>query len=99
PPLLDRIGSEHPRVRILVLDGTTTSLVPQLASASLDLAVVNLPADEPDVVVAPLFDEDAVLVAPASHPLADRAETSFAELAAHPLLLAAPGTAFRLELD
>jgi len=99
PPLLERLGREHPLVRLVVLDGTTTSLIPQLAASALDLAVVNLPVEEPEVTVEPLFDEDAVLVAPRRHPLADREGISLAELAEHDLLLSAPGTAFRDELD
>jgi LysR family hydrogen peroxide-inducible transcriptional activator len=99
PPLLERLAVRHPLVRLVVLDGTTTSLIPQLAAAALDLAVVNLPVDEPEVSVERLFDEDAVLVAPRTHELADRPEVSLTELAEYDLLLSAPGTAFREELD
>lgn len=99
PPLLERLGVRHPLVRLVVLDGTTTSLVPQLAAASLDLAVVNLPVDEPEVSIEPLFDEDALLVTPRHHELADRSSVSLTELAEYELLLSAPGTAFREELD
>jgi DNA-binding transcriptional LysR family regulator len=99
PPLVDRMRTHHPDVRLVVVDATTTSLVPQLAAGALDLAVVNLPVDEPEVTLDPLFDEDAVLVAPLGHPLADRREVSLSELGDHELLLSAPGTAFRDELD
>src|SRR5262245_48078437 len=61
PPLVEELHRRHPRVRLVVVDATTTSLVPQLAASALDLAVVNLPVDEPEVAVERLFDEDAVL--------------------------------------
>jgi LysR family hydrogen peroxide-inducible transcriptional activator len=83
----------------VVVDATTTSLIPQLAASKLDLAVVNLPVDEPEVIVERLFDEDAVLIAPGAHPLAARTKVRLADLAKHELLLPAPGTALRDELD
>jgi LysR family hydrogen peroxide-inducible transcriptional activator len=99
PLVLEAVTRAHPKVHVIVVDATTTSLVPRLLSDELDLAVVNLPVTNPDVVVEPLFDEDRILVAPDGHPLADRAQVSLADLAGHPLLLEPSGTAFRDELD
>lgn len=99
PPLIEQVRERFPRVRLVVIDATTTSLIPQLAAGTLDLAIVNLPVDEPEVAVERLFDEDAVVVAPSSHPLAGRERVTLKELAAFDLLLSAPGTAFRDELD
>lgn len=99
PRLLEALAAEHPGVATVVVDATTTSLVPQLSSGRLDLAVVNLPVDEPEVTTEPLFDEETVLVAPSHHPLARHGRVTLEEVAQHPLLLSAPGTAFRRELD
>jgi len=99
PRLVDAVARAHPLVRTVVIDATTTSLVPQLVAGELDLAVVNLPLTEPDVDVLPLFAEDHIVVAPLDHPLAASDRVTLAELAEHELLLAAPGTAFREELD
>jgi LysR family hydrogen peroxide-inducible transcriptional activator len=99
PPLLVGMARDHPRVQVTVLDATTTSLALNLHSATIDLAVVNLPAEGPDVTVEPLFLEDRVLVAPRGHPLHDRDSVSLEELAAHELLLGTPGTSFRDVLD
>ena len=84
---------------MIVVDATTTSLVPRLLADELDLAVVNLPVTHPEVVTEPLFDEDRILIAPRGHPLATQARVSFADLAGHELLLEPSGTAFRDELD
>jgi LysR family hydrogen peroxide-inducible transcriptional activator len=99
PRLLDRMVETHPKVRVVIVDATTTSLVPRLAAGQLDLAVVNLPVDDPDVDIEPLFDEDQVLILPPKHPLYVRDRVTLAELADHPLLLSPPGTSFRDELD
>jgi LysR family hydrogen peroxide-inducible transcriptional activator len=99
PLVLERVTAAHPKIHVIVVDATTTSLVPQLLSDSLDLAIVNLPVNEPDLVAELLFDEDRIVVAPEGHPLARRGSVPFAELADHELLLEPKGTSFRDELD
>jgi LysR family hydrogen peroxide-inducible transcriptional activator len=99
PRLLVLMAERHPAVDVVVVDATTTSLVPQLLSETLDLAVLNLPLAEADLLTEQLFDEDRVLVVPGDHPLAERQRISLAELAHHRLLLEPQGTPFRDELD
>jgi DNA-binding transcriptional LysR family regulator len=99
PPLLDELSERYPEVSVVVLDATTSSLVLNLLSTTVDLAVVNLPLDEAELRVDPLFDEDRVLIVPAGHPLHDRDSVQLSELVEHELLLEAPGTAFRDVLD
>ena len=99
PFVLERITSEHPRVHVVVVDATTTSLVPQLLADNLDLAVVNLPLTDGELVADPLFEEDRLVIAPEGHPLHGRGSVTLAELADHELLLEPVGTAFRDELD
>ena len=98
PSLLRAMAQEHPKVRIVTVDATTTSLIPQLAAGRLDLAVVNLPVTDPDVDVEVLFEEDHVVVAPVDHPLARDALT-LTDLVDIPVLLEPPGTGFRDDLD
>ncbi|MCB0978013.1 MAG: LysR family transcriptional regulator [Acidimicrobiales bacterium] len=101
PLVLDEVAATHPKVRVVTIDATTTSLVPQLASGSIDLAVVNLPVEDPDVDTEPLFVEEHVVVAPGSHKLARHEHLHLTDLADIPLLLEPVGTAFRdhLEID
>ncbi len=99
PRLLDAGAAAHPRVRVQVVDATYTSLVPQVVAGSLDIAIVNLPIDHPDLEVDPLFVEDAMLVAPLDHPLAAYDIVEPQDLAKYPLLLSPPGVAFRDALD
>lgn len=98
PALLGRVATDHPHLRLVVVEGITSTLDPQLASGRLDLAVVNLPAPE-ELTTDPLFEEDLVLVVEDGHPLAGRGTLGMDELAAERLLLPLPGTAFRDELD
>jgi DNA-binding transcriptional LysR family regulator len=99
PLVLERVTVEFPQIHLVVVDATTTSLVPQLLSDNLDLAVVNLPINEPELVSEPLFDEDRLVIAPHGHPLAGRGSVTLQELAEHPLLLEPTGTSFRDALD
>lgn len=99
PVLLASLAESHPRVHTVVVDATTTSLIPQLLEGRLDLAVVNLPVHDPDVAIEPLMAEDHVVVAPADHPLAQAEQVTLQELSEHALLLEPPGTGFRDALD
>jgi LysR family hydrogen peroxide-inducible transcriptional activator len=99
PLVLERVMVDHPQVHVVVVDATTTSLVPQLLSDALDLAVVNLPLLDPDLVSEPLFEEDRLVIAPEGHPLAGRGRVTLQELSEHELLLEPTGTSFRDELD
>jgi DNA-binding transcriptional LysR family regulator len=99
PRLLASLSERHPRVRLIIVDATSTSLEPQLASGSLDLAVVNLPVPSPELTTFALFEEDLVLIVPADHPLGARDYVDVRDLDGLHLLLPAPGTSLRDELD
>jgi len=111
PALFDSMARRHRRVHLTVVEATTTSLLPQLLAERLDLAIVNLPVDDPDIDTTVLFSEKRVVIADVAHPLARLAEPSadaddFAShtidietLAAHEILLPPAGTAFRDEIE
>jgi DNA-binding transcriptional LysR family regulator len=100
PPLLSELGARHPNLRLTIAEGTNTLLEPQLAAGRLDMAVLTLPVGGRDLTFEPLFEEDLVLVAPVD----DRTwgatgRIELSELAAVDLLLPAPGTSFRAEIE
>jgi molybdate transport repressor ModE-like protein len=99
PRLFRLVGERHPDVHVVIVDATTTSLIPQLVAETLDLAILNLPVPDSELVAEQLFAEDRVLVVPRDHVLADVGQIEFAQLAKHPLLLEPQGTPFRDELD
>jgi LysR family hydrogen peroxide-inducible transcriptional activator len=100
PRLMDAVSQRHPKLRLVIVEGTTTGLEPQLANGQLDLAVLNLPVSGRDLVTRILFEEDLMLVVPEGHALAgvDR-PLNLEDLADLELLLPLPGTSFRDELD
>ncbi len=98
-PLLESLHASFPRIELVIIEATTTSLLPQLISERLDAAVVNLPVDHPDIDSRPLFDEDRIVVTPLDHPLAELERVTVADLSAHPVLMPPTGTAFRDEIE
>lgn len=99
PTLLRRMQERHPAVDLVVVDATTTSLLPQLGDGTLDLAVVNLPITDASLDVDPLFTEDRILVVPDGHPLGRAESIHLRDLVGHPLVMEPRGTAFRDELE
>lgn len=99
PRLLEAMAVRVPGVTVIVVDATTTLLLPQVVSGRLDLAVLALPTDDPDIETVLLFEEDLVLVAPDDHPLSRHESLTLADLAGYELLLEPRGTAFRDDLD
>ena len=99
PLVLHAMEQRHPKVDLVVVEATSTSLEPQLANGRLDLAVVNLPLPAGDLVTEALFDEDLVLCVPSDHGLAGRETVTLRDLAGVPLLLPPRGVGFRDEIE
>lgn len=100
PLLVESLAVESPDIQLVVTDGTTRSLELRLLDGELDFGLVSLPVEDPEIRTTALFDEDHVVVGPDDHPLAKiEGDVDLAELAKHKLLLAAPGTPFRQEVD
>jgi DNA-binding transcriptional LysR family regulator len=100
PRLLRVLGARHPGIHLVLVEGTTTTLGPQLGTGRLDLAVVNLPLADPDVSTQPLFEEDLVLVVEQGSALASSpGPVPLSALDGLDVLLPLQGTAFRDELD
>ena len=100
PIIFDELMTTAPDIQLVVADGTTRSLELRLLDGELDLVIVSLPVDDPEIVTEPLFTEEHIAVGPNDHPLTENGgEVGLEQLAAYPLLLAAPGTPFRQEVD
>jgi LysR family hydrogen peroxide-inducible transcriptional activator len=99
PQLFDLLRVRHPHIHLNVADGASVQLEQQLASGQLDLAVVTFPLSGDEIMAAQLFDEDLVLVLPPGHPLGTESSITLEQLSALELLLPAPHTALRAELD
>jgi DNA-binding transcriptional LysR family regulator len=100
PAMLADLTASHPRLRLLVTEGPSSGLEPQLAGGRLDLAVLTHPVPGRDLLSEPLFEEEIVLVVDAADdPTSGEPAVSLDDLAKFELLLPAPGTTFRTEID
>ena len=100
PILVETLAKEYPDIQLVVTDGTTRSLELRLLDGELDIGLVSLPVEDPEIRTTALFDEDHVVVGPEDHPLAKLdGPVDLADISKHELLLAAPGTPFRQEID
>lgn len=99
PALLAALKKSFPGVHLVVVDATTTGLLPQLQSGQLTMAVLNLPLSEPELTSEPLFDEERILIVPNDHELAANDRVTLGDLADHEIVLPPPGTQFRNEVD
>ncbi|MEJ8859122.1 LysR substrate-binding domain-containing protein [Variovorax robiniae] len=72
PGAADRFGARWPQVKVRLRDALYPRALEQVRAGELDMALGPLPTDGigRDLVVQPLFDSQAVIVARRSHPLA-----------------------------
>ena len=98
-PLLRRLAERHPALHPVLVDATTTSLIPRVMNGDLDMAIVNTPVVEAGLDSEPLFDEERIVVVPKGHPLAGQGTIGIEQLAEHPVMLTPRGTTFRDALD
>ncbi len=100
PMLLADLSARHPKLRLVVAEGGTSTLEPQVGAGRLDLAVLSAPITEKDLTFEALFDEEIVLVVPQNDErLGHRTSIDPQELEDVEMLVPAPGTPFRSELD
>lgn len=99
PMLIDTMSERHPLVRVEVHDATTASLLLKLDSGAVELAVLAMPTNDPDVETKALFTEDRILATPAGHSLFGRDRISLADLDGIDLIVEPPGRPFRDQLD
>lgn len=99
PKFLSSMALEHPRVRPVVTDGSTSTILPGLLTGQLNAAIIHLPVDDPELTVTPLFAEEMLVLAPENHQLAGRTSLNLGDLAGIPVLLPPKGTAFRRVID
>ncbi|GAA4074250.1 LysR substrate-binding domain-containing protein [Actinomadura miaoliensis] len=69
PVVLPRLADEFPELELSVREEQTDHIVAELVAGRLDVVLLALPTPVQGLVELPLYDEDFVLVAPASQPM------------------------------
>jgi DNA-binding transcriptional LysR family regulator len=86
PELLARYAESNPHVRLLVRTGHSEEIVDLVVRGEVDLGIVRLLRDT-RIVSRPLYEDELVLVARPSHPLARVNRVDVAEISTQQLIL------------
>ncbi|MEJ2078190.1 MAG: LysR family transcriptional regulator [Acidobacteriota bacterium] len=80
PALLKEYKSQFPNIEIRIATGMTEEILRMLRSNEVDLSLLSLPFDDPDLEVIPALSEEMVLVMDENHPLAAKPQIVFSDL-------------------
>jgi DNA-binding transcriptional LysR family regulator len=86
PHLLRAYLSNRPNVELRLITGNDQALFDDLYAGKVDLTLMNLPVDKPDLVQDPLWRYEMVFVVAPEDPAASQAVVSAAELSARPFI-------------
>jgi DNA-binding transcriptional LysR family regulator len=99
PTLLKEFQRLHPDVDVKVATGSADRLVRRLRAGTVDLGLLTLPVDEPDLVTRPVMREELMLVTYPAHPLAQKKRVEPTDLNKLPFILYEPGSNTRRVID
>jgi DNA-binding transcriptional LysR family regulator len=86
--LIPRFRAEHPRVELLLREGSSMSIVRALASGEIDAGMLWTPVLNPMGAEFQILQRDVLVAAlPRSHPLAARAELRLSDLAGESFIM------------
>lgn len=94
-PRLSDFARRFPDVELRLTEETTPKLVELLQSGKLDLALVGLPVNSPEMLCSELFREPIRVVVGARHPLAAQDKVKLTDLRGEKMLLLKEGHCFR----
>jgi len=95
PRLLRAVRTAHPRLRLVLREAQTSSLLESLRAGRIDAALLALPVPAPGLSSVPLCDDPFLLAVPAGHRLAVRGPARLAELKREDVLLLEDGHCLR----
>jgi LysR family transcriptional regulator, hydrogen peroxide-inducible genes activator len=95
PRVLPNLRRDYPDLRLALREDLTARLLERLANGELDVAILALPYDAPDMEMEALFTDPFVLACPPGHPLAAKERVTGADLAEADLLLLEEGHCLR----
>ena len=91
-PSLQKIA---PNMRLVIEEGYTNTQRKRLRKGEVDVVILSLPFEEPDVAVQPLFDEPFMAILPPDHPLTKHAMLEPKDLETEHILLLGEDHCFR----
>jgi DNA-binding transcriptional LysR family regulator len=87
PSLLQEFRRQHSGVEVKLITGASQRLLHEIRTGAADVGFITLPVNEPELVTVPAMDEEMLLVAHPSHPLAEKRRILPQDLAQQPFVL------------
>lgn len=95
PALLPRLVSDWPRLRIHILNGSSTEILNALASHQISIGLIEAPAHRPDLKVESFMEDELCLILSPRHRWAKKTSLRAAEIVQEPILLRETGSGMR----
>ncbi|HHO58827.1 MAG TPA: hydrogen peroxide-inducible genes activator [Thiotrichales bacterium] len=95
PDLVSNLREQAPQMPLLIEENFTAVLTEKLKQGELDVIIISLPYDEPNILTLPLYEEPFVVLIPASHPLTAREKLKSKDLGDEVILMLGAGHCFR----
>jgi LysR family hydrogen peroxide-inducible transcriptional activator len=95
PRILPALQSQYPNLKLELLETQTRQLIDGVSNGSLDVAMIALPIDRPDVMTVSLFDDLFLLAVAAGDPRLPRDPVDIAEIDQSRLILLEEGHCLR----
>lgn len=91
PPLLKRFGTDYPRVRIILREGTNAELAEALKNRTIDFSLAAPTPESLECDHIPILEDELVVWLPPSHPLAGKTAFPLEALTSYPFIITQPG--------
>jgi DNA-binding transcriptional LysR family regulator len=99
PALLAEVRRIHPELDVKITVGSADRSIAMLRSGAGDLGLLTLPVEATDLVSVPVLEEELLLIAYPSHPLARRKRITIKDLHRQPFILFETGSITRRLVD
>lgn len=91
-PNFHKIANNTP---LILQENYTNQLIEKLLNGDLDLVILSLPFDHPNIETLPLYSEPFVAALPKKHPFANQTSVSIKQIESETLLMLGEGHCFR----
>lgn len=91
PPLLKRFGTDYPRVRIILREGTNAELAEALENRTIDFSLAAPTPESLECDHIPILEDELVVWLPPSHSLAGKTAFPLEALTSYPFIITQPG--------
>jgi DNA-binding transcriptional LysR family regulator len=99
PSLLREFRRSYPQADVKISAASGERCAAMIRNGAADLGLLTLPVEEPDLVTVTAMEEELLLVAADSHPLAARKRIAPQDLKGAPFILFEPGSNTRRVID